>query len=60
LGEKLAKTRKKKKKKLILQLNMINISTDIISFLLVTKVLGNIPCLAFDDDFEKLGLTVVR
>ena len=39
---------------------MINISTDIISFLLVTKVLGNIPCLAFDDDFEKLGLTVVR
>jgi len=29
---------------------------DIISFMVVTKVLKNIPCLAFDDGFEKLEL----
>ncbi|MBI2340858.1 MAG: type II toxin-antitoxin system VapC family toxin [Deltaproteobacteria bacterium] len=29
---------------------------DVISYILVKEHLQNIPCLAFDDDFEKLGL----
>lgn len=32
---------------------------DVISYLLVKEHLGNIPCLAFDDDFRKLGLNVL-
>ena len=32
---------------------------DAISFVVVTTVLGRIPCLAFDEDFRGLGLTVV-
>jgi predicted nucleic acid-binding protein len=32
---------------------------DAISFVVVTTILGNIPCLSFDDDFRALGLTVL-
>lgn len=32
---------------------------DVISYLLVTEHLDHIPCLAFDDDFESLGLHLV-
>jgi predicted nucleic acid-binding protein len=32
---------------------------DAISFVVVTTVLDNIPCLSFDDDFRALGLTVL-
>lgn len=32
---------------------------DAISFVVVTTLLGHIPCLAFDEDFRGLGLTVV-
>ena len=32
---------------------------DVISYLLVTEHLNHIPCLAFDDDFKKLGLNVL-
>jgi predicted nucleic acid-binding protein len=31
---------------------------DAISALVVKDRLGSIPCLAFDDDFQRLGLTV--
>jgi predicted nucleic acid-binding protein len=33
---------------------------DAISYLVVRERLDHIPCLAFDDDFEQLGLTVLR
>lgn len=33
---------------------------DAISFVVVTTLLDNIPCLAFDEDFRALGLTVLR
>lgn len=33
---------------------------DAISFVVVTTVLGGVPCLAFDEDFRALGLTVIR
>ncbi|MBI4410989.1 MAG: hypothetical protein HY541_00700, partial [Deltaproteobacteria bacterium] len=33
---------------------------DVISYILVKEHLQNIPCLAFDDDFEKLGLSLFR
>lgn len=33
---------------------------DIVSYLVATKILNNIPCLAFDVDFERLGLIVVK
>ncbi len=33
---------------------------DAVSFVVVTAVLGNIPCLSFDRDFAQLGLTVIR
>lgn len=32
---------------------------DAISFVVVTTLLGNIPCLSFDEDFKALGLTVI-
>jgi predicted nucleic acid-binding protein len=32
---------------------------DAISFIVVTRLLDNIPCLAFDRDFRALGLTVI-
>jgi predicted nucleic acid-binding protein len=32
---------------------------DAISFIVVTRLLGNMPCLAFDRDFRALGLTVI-
>lgn len=32
---------------------------DAISFIVVTTLLDNIPCLAFDRDFRALGLTVI-
>jgi predicted nucleic acid-binding protein len=32
---------------------------DAISFVVVTTLLGNIPCLSFDADFKALGLTVL-
>ena len=32
---------------------------DAISFVVVTTLLENIPCLSFDEDFRALGLTVV-
>ncbi len=32
---------------------------DAISFIVVTTLLDNIPCLSFDEDFRALGLTVV-
>lgn len=32
---------------------------DAISFVVVTTLLDNIPCLAFDEDFRGLGLTVI-
>ena len=32
---------------------------DAISFVVVTALLERIPCLAFDEDFRRLGLTVV-
>ena len=32
---------------------------DAISFVVVTTLLGGMPCLAFDQDFRRLGLTVV-
>ena len=33
---------------------------DAISFVVVTTMLDRMPCLAFDEDFRHLGLTVVR
>lgn len=33
---------------------------DAISFVVVTTMLGHMPCVAFDDDFRALGLTVIR
>lgn len=33
---------------------------DAVSFIVVTTVLDNIPCLSFDEDFQALGLTVIR
>ncbi len=33
---------------------------DAISFVVVTTLLDNIPCLTFDEDFRALGLTVLR
>ena len=33
---------------------------DAISFVVVTTLLDNIPCLSFDEDFRALGLTVIR
>jgi predicted nucleic acid-binding protein len=32
---------------------------DAISFVVVTILLDNIPCLSFDEDFKALGLTVI-
>ncbi len=32
---------------------------DAISFVVVTALLDHMPCLAFDEDFRRLGLTVV-
>ena len=32
---------------------------DAISFVIVTTLLDNIPCLSFDEDFKALGLTVI-
>lgn len=32
---------------------------DAISFIVVTTLLDNMPCLAFDRDFRALGLTVI-
>jgi predicted nucleic acid-binding protein len=32
---------------------------DAISFVVVTTVLDHMPCVAFDDDFRALGLTVI-
>jgi predicted nucleic acid-binding protein len=32
---------------------------DAISFVVVTRILRNAPCLAFDEDFRALGLTVI-
>jgi len=32
---------------------------DAISFVAVTALLDDIPCLAFDEDFRRLGLTVI-
>ena len=32
---------------------------DAVSFVVVTSLLDNIPCLAFDRDFRRLGLTVL-
>jgi hypothetical protein len=31
----------------------------LISFVVVTTLLGRMPCLAFDEDFRRLGLTVL-
>ncbi len=33
---------------------------DAVSFIVVTTLLDNIPCLSFDEDFQALGLTVIR
>lgn len=33
---------------------------DAISFIVVTTILDNAPCLSFDEDFRALGLTVIR
>jgi hypothetical protein len=32
---------------------------DAISFVVVTTLLGRMPCFAFDEDFRRLGLTVI-
>lgn len=32
---------------------------DAISFVVVTTLLNNIPCLSFDEDFKAMGLTVI-
>ena len=32
---------------------------DAISFVVVTTLLDRVPCLAFDEDFRRLGLTVI-
>jgi len=32
---------------------------DLISYMVVTQHLDNMPCLAFDDDFKRLGLIVI-
>ena len=32
---------------------------DAISFVIVSKVLDGIPCFSFDEDFTKLGLTII-
>ena len=32
---------------------------DAISLVVVTTLLDNVPCLAFDEDFRRLGLTVI-
>ena len=34
-------------------------SCDAISFVVVTTLLDRIPCFAFDEDFRRLGLTVL-
>ena len=33
---------------------------DVVSFVVVTTMLDNIPCLSFDQDFLSLGLTVLQ
>ena len=33
---------------------------DAISFVVVTTLLDHMPCLTFDEDFRRLGLTVIR
>ena len=33
---------------------------DAISFVVVTTLLDNVPCLTFDEDFRALGLTILR
>jgi predicted nucleic acid-binding protein len=33
---------------------------DAISFVMVTTLLNHMPCLAFDTDFRRLGLTVIN
>ena len=33
---------------------------DALSFVAVTTVLDNVPCLSFDSDFQKLGLNIFR
>lgn len=33
---------------------------DAVSFIVVTTLLDNIPCLSFGEDFQALGLTVLR
>ncbi len=33
---------------------------DAVSFVVVTTLLDNIPCMSFDPDFQALGLTVLR
>jgi predicted nucleic acid-binding protein len=33
---------------------------DAVSYVVVTERLDYMPCLAFDDDFERLGLTVIE
>jgi predicted nucleic acid-binding protein len=32
---------------------------DAISFVVVTTLLDDVPCLTFDEDFRRLGLTVI-
>lgn len=32
---------------------------DAISYVVMTKLLPGLPCIAFDDDFKRLGLTVL-
>jgi predicted nucleic acid-binding protein len=32
---------------------------DAVSFIVVTTLLDHMPCFAFDDDFRRLGLTVI-
>lgn len=32
---------------------------DAVSFVVVTTLLNDVPCLAFDEDFRRLGLTVI-
>ena len=33
---------------------------DCVSYVVVTKLLGHLPCAAFDEDFQTLGLHLVR
>ena len=35
-------------------------SCDSISYVVVTRLLGHLPCAAFDDDFQSLDLQVIR